>query len=115
MNGRYLVSIALLGLTACATSGPEAPVALAQAEAPVANSTLASLDGESVAAGNAKTGETTVVAPGDVRKCRKEKVTGSRIPKRICMTDNERQHLQEAAQIGMRGIKRTESAVPRRD
>lgn len=108
-----LVSVAFAGLSACAASGTQPPGDSARPQSPVANNFPLPIDGESGLIGKPKVGQTTIVAAGNARQCRKEKVTGSRIPKTICMTDAERQHMQNAAQEGMRAIRRSESAAPR--
>jgi hypothetical protein len=93
MNRRYIVAVAFLGLAACTTSGPEAPAPGASNEA-VATS----------ADENA--------ADDDTLYCRRERLTGSRIPTTVCMTRAERDSLQEVAQGNMEAIRRTPSAVP---
>lgn len=88
-----MVAVAFLGLAACTTSGPESPAPDAPKEAVATN---------------------VDAADDDTLYCRKERLTGTRIPTKVCMTRAERDRLQEVAQGNMEAIRRTPSAVPQK-
>jgi len=114
MNRRHVVAIAFLGIAACTTSGPESPVPGAKAETSVITSdpTAAEGDAEGVTEqiGVSEAPVETTIADGDELICTKERLTGSRIPTKVCLTRAERERLQAEAQGYIEASKRKPAA-----
>jgi hypothetical protein len=100
MNRRYVVAIAVLGIAACTTSGPESPVPGAKAEGVI----------EQVGASEAPV-ETTI-ADGDELICTKERLTGSRIPTKVCLTRAERDRIRKVSQDNFEADRRKPGSNP---
>lgn len=98
MNRRYIIAAALLGIAACATSGPEAPEPDANAGNPVTNSasTAAEEPLEVVEVPQVPL-SANIPAPAKV-SCRRETEIGSRRVKRVCRTRSEIDKAQAAAE-----------------
>ena len=112
MNRRYVVAATFLGIAACATSGPESPVTDAKAETSVITSNPTAAEGviEQVEVPEAPM-ETTIVDKDELI-CTKERLTGSRIPQRVCLTRAERERIQEEGQGFIEAAKRKPGATP---
>ena len=103
MIRRHVVAMAFLGIAACSTSGPESSV-------PEANAV-----GVLEQVGAAETPVEKADLDPDDMICTREKLTGTRIPTKVCLTRRERERLQEVAEDNMQAIGRTPSAVPRKE
>jgi hypothetical protein len=114
MIRQYLVAAALLGLAACATSGPEAPGLGAQGESPVITGDSIATEGATEQVDALAVAEAKVDKDKDDLYCRKERLTGTRIAKTVCMKRSEREQLQKVAQSNMEAIRRTPSATPQK-
>lgn len=113
MNRRYIVAVAFLGVAGCATSGPEAQVTDATAETPVIASNPAAAEGVIEQVDVQEAPIETTVADEDELICTREKLTGSRIATKVCLTRAEREKMQEDAQGFMDGAKRSPGSNPR--
>ena len=116
MNRRHVVAIAFLGLAACTTSGPESAVPGATAETSVTigdpTSTEGKTEGVIEQAGVSEAaGEAPIPDPNELI-CTKEKLTGSRIPTRVCLTRAERERIQSEGQGFVEASKRKPGANP---
>jgi len=118
MNRRHVVAIAFFGLAACTTSGPESPVLGAKAETSVTTGDPTSTDGkvEGVMeqAGVSEAAVETPIADPNELICTKEKLTGSRIPTRVCLTRAERERIQSEGQGFVEASKRKPGATPQK-
>ena len=114
MIRQYLVAVAFLGLAACTTSAPEAPALGAKAESPVIIGDSTAVEGATEQVVAVEVAEAKVVEDKDALYCRKERLTGTRIPKTVCMKRSEREQLQKVAQGNMEAIRRTPSATPQK-
>ena len=102
MNRQYVLAIAFFGIAACTTSGPGSPTTGAMAE----TSVIASNQTEAEAEAEAMIGQGDVpeapleetIEDEDELICTKERLTGSRIPTKVCLTRAERERLQKEAQ-----------------
>ena len=114
MNRRYTVAVAVLGIAACTTPGPEATVA------GVAGETSMMAGSQTVAAAATEQVDTPAVpvrdpiADDNVLICTKERVTGSRIPTKVCLTRKERERIREVSQGYMEGEKQKPGSNPSR-
>lgn len=116
MSRRHVVAIAFLGLAACTTSGPELPVPGAKAETSVTigdpTATEGKAEGVIEQAGVSEAAvETTIEDPNELI-CTKERLTGSRIPTRVCLTRAERERIQTEGQGFIEASKRKPGASP---
>jgi hypothetical protein len=98
MNRRHVVAIAFLGIAACTTSGPESPVPDVKAETEQVGVSDAPVD--------------TTVADGDELICTKERLTGSRIPTKVCLTRAERDKIRKVAQDNFEADRRKPGSNP---
>jgi len=90
VNQRHvMVAIFFLGIAACTTSGPESTVSGDGG------------DGAIEQVGLSDAAKQTIVVDGEEMVCTKERLTGSRIPTKVCLTRAERARLQEIAQSSM--------------
>jgi hypothetical protein len=112
MNRRHVVAIAFLGIAACTTSGPETPVTGAVAEASVMTSNPTAAEGSIEQVGVPEEPMEATIAYEDELICKKEKLTGSRIPKRVCMTRAEREKIQSGSQDFVDAAKRSPGSNP---
>ena len=94
MNRRYIAAVAFLSIAGCATSGPEAQVADATAETPVITSNPAAVEGVMEQVDLQEAPIETTVADEDELICTREKLTGSRIATKVCLTRAEREKMQ---------------------
>jgi hypothetical protein len=100
MFRNYILAVAFLGVAACSTSGSELPATGEQAEASV------------------KSGNQTVAQDGSELSdpeefiCTKERLTGSRIPTKVCLTRAERERLQKQSQAYMEKDRRKPGSNP---
>jgi len=100
MNQRHVMAaMFLLGIAACTTSGPESP-------APEVGT-----DGVKEQVGVSEATTATTIADDDELICTKERVTGSRIPTKVCLTRAERARIQEIAQASFEAAKRKPGAT----
>jgi hypothetical protein len=108
MIRQCVLVVALLGLTACSTSGSELPATGERADASGANSkqTVAQGDSEQVAASGVR------VEDEDELICTKERLTGSRIPTKVCLTRSEREMLQKQSQAYIEKDRRKPGGSP---
>ena len=117
MNRRHVVAIAFLGLAACTASGPESPVPGAKAETSViiGDPTAAENKAEGVIeqAGVSDAAVETTIEDPDELICTKEKLTGSRIPTKVCLTRAERERIRSEGQGFIEAGKRKPGANPR--
>ena len=109
MNRIFIVAVALLGIAACATSGPESPVTGLEAEtsATTDNPTAAVAEGVTEQVGDPDATTMAAVADGDEMVCTRERLTGTRIKKKICMTRAERDRIREVNQANWDAERRT--------
>jgi hypothetical protein len=114
MIRQYLIAVAFLGLAACTTSAPEAPALGAKAESPIIIGDSTAVEGATEQVVAVEVAEAKVVEDKDALYCRKERLTGTRIPKTVCMKRSEREQLQKVAQGNMEAIRRTPSATPQK-
>ena len=115
VNQRHImVAIFLLGIAACATSGPESAVSGAKAESSVTTSNAAEggADGVIEQVGVSDASMETTLADDDELVCTKEKLTGSRIPTTVCLTRGERRRLQEISQSYVEAARRKPGSNP---
>lgn len=105
MNAHWVVMVAFLGIAACTTSGPGSPEPGVQADNP---SAAAATDPAAVPTSPGAMD----IADEDSVYCRKEKPTGTRIAKTVCMTHAERQRIRDASQFNAESAKRKPGAVP---
>ena len=98
MNRRYVVAIAFFGIAACTTSGPESPVPDVKAET------------EQVGVSEAPV-ETTIEDPNEMI-CIREKLTGSRIKTKVCLTRAERDRIRQVAQDNFEADRRKPGSNP---
>jgi len=110
MNRRHVVAIAFLGIAACTTSGPESPVTGAKAETSVITSNPTAAEGVIEQVGVPEAPMETTIADEDELICTKERLTGSRIPTKVCLTRAERERIQEEAQGYIEASKRKPAA-----
>ena len=107
MNRRYVVAVAFLGIAACTTSGPESAVTGAKAETSVTTSNPTSAEGVIEQVDVPEAPMETTIADKDELVCTREKLTGSRISKTVCLTRAERDRIREVAQYNWEAEKRT--------
>ncbi len=99
MKQRFLMAIAFLAIAACTTTATEPPPtdAAADAIAPIGDATGDAIEAEGlVAQVDAATGGLGVdIEDPDELICIKERVTGSRIKKKVCLTRKDRDRIGE--------------------
>lgn len=115
MNKFWVLAVILVGLQACTTSG----------RGPTSESPIAAPPGQESAvsntSGTSEQGTATTVssvadlADEDSVYCRKEKLTGSRIAKVVCMTPSEKDRVRAASQINAEALRRLPGAVPQKN
>jgi hypothetical protein len=114
MNRRHVVAIAFLGIAACTTSGPESPAPGAKAETSVITSDPTATEGEAEGVveqvGVSEAPVETTIADGNELICTREKLTGSRIPTKVCLTRAERERIQKEGQGYIEASKRKPAA-----
>ena len=110
MNRRHVVAIAFLGIAACTTSGPESPVPGAKAETSVITSNPTAAEGAIEQVGVSEAPMETTIADENELICTKERLTGSRIPTKVCLTRAERERIQEESQGYIEASKRKPAA-----
>ncbi len=105
MNRQLLVAVAFLGLAACTTSGtvPDAKV-----ETPAISGDPTATEG---LIGQVGAVEEEYLDPDELI-CTKERLTGSRIPTKICLTRAERDKIRETAQGNFDAERRKPGANP---
>jgi len=101
VNRQYVVAVALLGIAACTTQGGESLVADAQDE------TSAISADATVAENTKKQADEATVADQDDVICARERLTGSRIAKTVCLTRAEREKIREVSQGNWEAERRT--------
>ncbi len=116
MNRRHVVAIAFLGIAACTTSGPESPVPGAKAETSVITSDPTATEGEAEGVieqvGASEAPVETTIADSYELICTKERLTGSRIPTKVCLTRAERERIREVAQDNFEADRRKPRLIP---
>jgi hypothetical protein len=114
MNRRHVVAIAFLGIAACTTSGPESPVPGATAETSVITSDAAEGEAEGVIeqVGVSEAPVETTIADSEELICTKERLTGSRIPTKVCLTRAERDRIRQVAQDNFEADRRKPGSNP---
>ena len=92
MIRRFVVSAILFGIAACATSNPDRPTPVAKATTPAQVSNATAAEGEFDDVEVPKVPMATNISdgkdiPGEPKVvCRKERVTGSNRPRKVCRT-----------------------------
>ena len=106
MNRRYVVAVAFLGIAACTTSGPESAVTGAKAETSVITSNPTAAEGVIEQVDVPEVPMQTTNSDEDDLICTREKLTGSRISKTVCLTRAEREKIREVSQYNWEADKR---------
>ena len=98
MNRQYVLAIAFFGIAACTTSGPGSPTTGAMAETSVIAGNQTEAEGMIGQADVPEAPLEETIEDEDELVCTKERLTGSRIPTKVCLTRSERERLQKEAQ-----------------
>ena len=115
MNQRHVMAIIFfLGIAACTTSGPESAVSDAKDETSVTSSNAAegAADGAIEQVADSDALMETAIEDDDEIICTKDKLTGSRIKTKVCLTRGERRRIQENSQSYIEAGKRKPGANP---
>lgn len=101
---KYVVLAAFLGIAACTTTGPDSPVPVGEADTAPVTSDTSEVD-SMVAQVDGSEADAAVEDPNAI-VCVRERITGSRIPKKVCMTRAERDRIREINQENFENNKR---------
>lgn len=114
MNRLYVVAITLLGIAACATSGPESPVSGAKVETSVITSNPTAAEDEFEGVDVPEVPKMATIPNQTKVVCRREKATGSHRVIRVCRTRAAIDKTRLADQGTVEKIQRKPIAGPQR-
>lgn len=106
MSRRYLELVAFLGIAACTTPGPESPSTVETAGTSAIINEPSTVEGVLARASATETPAEAAVEDPDRIICIRERLTGSRIPKKVCMTHAEREKIRKINQENFENNKR---------
>ncbi len=116
MNTRYLIAATFLGITACATSGPESPEPAANVENAATNTDTTPVEGQLEVVEVPEVPEVSVSAnvppPENEIVCRRERTTGTYISKKVCRSRAQIAAEREASQDMLEEFSRPPVAAP---
>jgi len=98
MNTRYLITATSLVITACATTGPEAPEPASITENGDRNADTAAVENQLEVVDVPDVPVSANVPPADKVICHKERRTGSHLAKKVCRTQAQTDAEREAGQ-----------------
>lgn len=107
MKHGYLIIIACLGLAACATNSPETSNPNQSEDLTQAPGTVTAAEAVAVEHNVPKSAKESGLVDENTLICRREKVVGSHIPKKVCLSARDRENLQRTSQSAIGRGKRT--------
>lgn len=107
MKHGYLVIFISLGLVACATNGPESSNPDDPAEVAQNPDSVVAAEAVAVKHNVPSAAKESGLIDEDTLICRREKVVGSHIPKKVCLSARDRENLQRTSQSAVGRGKRT--------
>ncbi len=115
MNTRYLITAIFLGITACATTGPEAPEPASITENADKNADTAVVENQLEVVDVPEVPDSANVPPADKVICHKERRTGTYLAKKVCRTQARMDAEREAGQNTLDNLSRRTFSGPGRD
>ena len=117
MIGRILAAATAIGIGACASSGPEAPVAAAEPAIVDAAATDTAASADEIHVSDAPDVEQTAsVAPEDQDSemvCRREIITGTKMSRKVCRHRADIEAREARGQDALRGMRKSGSQMER--
>ena len=106
MNTRYLITATFLGITACATTGPETPGPATNTENANSSADVIAVENQLEVIDVPEVPVSANVPSTDKVVCRKERRMGSNISKKVCRTQAQMEAERESGQDTLDSLSR---------